>query len=457
MFEQIAGGLALKQILLYSLIFGVFVGLAWLARFFLRRIARKLALKTGTHLDDAIVSALEKPVMAVIILVGVYLAILSFPMDAIMRRYASQGLGIVLGLLSIYIAVASFNAVVRWYRQEVMSKRKVVALTGRFLTLFWLTILIAAVLLAVLVALRILGIDAAPITGWLGEHVWRIIFIAVLSMVVIVTMGELVPRLVVRTLARRPGETEEEVKKRSDTLSRVLVGTIQVFSFFIAIFMILSELKIDITPILASAGVIGIAIGFGAQSLVRDLVAGLFIILENQYRVGDVVKIADVAGLVEDINLRRTVLRDLDGIVHVVPNGEIRVASNFTKEWSRVNMNVSVAYGEDLDHVISVIDRVGKELAEDPEWAPAILTPPKVNRVDKLGDSGIELKILGETKPIRQWDVMGQLRLRLKRAFDKEGIEIPWPHTKVYFGNTPFNNLNREDKVPEDTSQNKTK
>ena len=129
-------------------------------------------------------------------------------------------------------------------------------------------------------------------------------------------------------------------------------------------------------------------------------------------------------------------LRDLDGIVHVVPNGEIRVASNFTKEWSRVNMNISVAYGEDLDHVISVINGVGKELAEDPEWSPVILTPPKVNRVDNLGDSGIELKILGETKPIHQWDVMGQLRLRLKKAFDKEGIEIPWPHTKVYFGNS---------------------
>jgi small conductance mechanosensitive channel len=170
---------------------------------------------------------------------------------------------------------------------------------------------------------------------------------------------------------------------------------------------------------------------------VKDIVAGLFIILENQYRVGDVVRIADVSGIVEDINLRRTALRDLDGIVHVVPNGEIRVASNFTKEWSRVNMNVSVAYGEDLDHVISVINRVGKELAEDSQWAPSILTPPRALRVDNLGNSGIEIKILGETKPIRQWDVMGELRKRLKKAFDEEGIEIPWPHTKVYFGNSP--------------------
>ena len=153
--------------------------------------------------------------------------------------------------------------------------------------------------------------------------------------------------------------------------------------------------------------------------------------------MGDVVKIADVAGLVEDINLRRTVLRDLDGIVHFVPNGEIRVASNYTKELARVNMNVSVAYGEDLDRVISVINRVGKELSEDPAWAPSILTPPQALGVDKLGDSDIEIKILGETKPMRPWAIMRELRLRLKKAFDKEGIEIPWPHTKVYSRNSP--------------------
>ena len=250
-------------------------------------------------------------------------------------------------------------------------------------------------------------------------------------------VSRFIPRLIAVTLARRAGESEEEVRKRADTLSRVLAGAGQVVVLLIAVFMVLSELEIPIAPILAGAGIAGIAIGFGAQSLIKDLIAGLFIILENQYRVGDVVRISDVSGLVEDINLRRTILRDLDGIVHVVPNGEIRVASNFTKEWSRVNLNVRVAYGEDLDHVISVINRVGKELADDPVWAPAILTPPQALRVDNLGDSGIEIKILGNTKPIRQWDVMGELRRRLKKAFDEEGIEIPWPHTKVYFGNLP--------------------
>jgi small conductance mechanosensitive channel len=202
-------------------------------------------------------------------------------------------------------------------------------------------------------------------------------------------------------------------------------------------FMMLSEIGLNIAPMIAGVGVVGIAIGFGAQSLVKDIIAGLFILLENQYRRGDVVKIADASGLVEDINLRRTILRDTDGVVHSVPNGEIRVASNLTKGWSRVNLNIGVGYGTDLDRAIAVINRVGKELAEDPAWSAQILKPPQVLRVDNLGDSAIDIKILGDTKPMQQWAVTGELRLRLKKAFDQEDIEIPWPHMKVYFGNAP--------------------
>jgi len=142
---------------------------------------------------------------------------------------------------------------------------------------------------------------------------------------------------------------------------------------------------------------------------------------------------------VEEINLRKTVLRDLDGAVHHVPNGEIKVASNYTRRFARVNMNISVDYATDLDHAISVINRVGQELADDGEWGKVIRSVPQALRVDKFGDSGIEIKILGDVKPMEQWSVMGELRLRLKKAFDAEGIEIPWPHTKVYFGNAPPN------------------
>jgi len=226
------------------------------------------------------------------------------------------------------------------------------------------------------------------------------------------------------------------------------VSTGAVLIIVAAAFMILAEIGINITPVVAGFGIAGIAIGFGAQSVVKDLIAGLFILLENQYSVGDVVRIADISGLVEEINLRRTILRDLDGVVHVVPNGEIRVASNFTQEWSRVNMNVSVGYGEDLDHVIEVLNRIGKEMAAEPYWGELIIGAPQVLRVDAFEDSGIAIKILGETKPIRQWDVMGELRRRIKKVFDEEGIEIPWPHTKVYFGSPPPTGVPTEAPAP---------
>jgi hypothetical protein len=174
----------------------------------------------------------------------------------------------------------------------------------------------------------------------------------------------------------------------------------------------------------AGAGIAGLAVGFGAQNLVKDTINGLFILVENQYGKGDVVNIAGVGGLVEDVNLRRTVLRDLDGAVHSIPNSEVTKSSNLTRGWSRVNMNIGVAYGEDLDRVMGVIDRVGQELEKDPDFGPMILSAPHALRVDAFGESGIEIKILGETQPIRQWDVTGELRRRLKKAFDEEKIEI---------------------------------
>lgn len=436
MIEQIFGQTTTGHWIASLIILAVSIGLAFLFRFFLGRIARKLAAKTATGLDDALVSALSKPVIVIIVTGGVYFAALPLPLAAGASLYLSRGLLALLTLLGIYTASSLVYALAVWYEHEVIGEKET-GLTHRLIVILRILVILIAIFLGALVVLSSLGTQTAPLIGWIGEHGWRIILIVVISLFAILAIGGVIPKVMVATVARRPGELEEEIKKRTETLSRVLVNAIQVAIILATFFMVLSELKIDITPILAGVGVAGIAIGFGAQSLVKDLVAGLFVILEGQYHVGDVVRIADVSGLVEDINLRRTVLRDLDGIVHTVPNGEIRVASNFTKEWSRVNMNISVAYGEDLDRVMAVIDRVGKELAEDPVWASLILTPPRALRVDNLGDSGIEIKILGETKPIRQWDVMGELRKRLKKTFDAEGIEIPWPHTKVYFGNWP--------------------
>ena len=276
----------------------------------------------------------------------------------------------------------------------------------------------------------------ATVVNWMIEHGIRILIIVVVGAVLWFALNKFLPPIVRRAVARtKYKESKEGIEKRANTLLSIFNGVGRVFIVIIGIMMVLSEVGLAITPVLAGFGIVGIAIGFGAQYLIRDLIAGTFIILENQYRVGDVARVADIAGVVEEVTLRKTVLRDLDGIVHHVPNGEIRVASNFTRHYARVNLNVSVGYGTDLDHAISVINRVGKELAEDENWRNVIKSPPQVLRVDNLGDSGIDIKILGDVKPMQQWAVMGELRLRLKKAFDAEGIEIPWPHTKVYFGN----------------------
>jgi len=272
------------------------------------------------------------------------------------------------------------------------------------------------------------------IEAWFLEHGPGILVILAVGLGLWFVLKKLLPPLLRRIIVRAKGESKEGIKKRTDTLLSVFIGAGQVVIILLVLFMILSELEVPIGPALAGLGVVGLAIGFGAQYLIRDLIAGVFVIMENQYRVGDVAKVADVVGVVEAVYLRRTVLRDLDGIVHHVPNGEIRVASNYTRHFARVNLNVSVAYGTDLDHAISVANRVGRELAADDNWGKLLITTPQVLRVNNLGDSGIDIKILGDVKPMQQWAVMGELRLRLKKAFDEEGIEIPWPHVKLYFG-----------------------
>jgi small conductance mechanosensitive channel len=276
----------------------------------------------------------------------------------------------------------------------------------------------------------------ATVVNWLITHGIPILIIVIVGAVLWFALNKFLPPIVRRTVGRtKYKESKEGLEKRTNTLLSIFKGMGRVLIIIVVIIMILDEVGVPITPVLAGFGIAGVAIGFGAQYLIRDLIAGIFIILENQYRVGDVVRVADISGLVEYITLRKTVLRDLDGIVHHVPNGEIKTASNFTRHFSRVNLNVSVGYGTDLDHAIGVINRIGNELAKDAKWRKVIKSPPQVLRVDNLGDSGIDIKILGDVKPIEQWAVMGELRLRLKKAFDAEGIEIPWPHTKVYFGN----------------------
>ena len=224
----------------------------------------------------------------------------------------------------------------------------------------------------------------------------------------------------------------EAEKKREDTLIRIFNSTVSVLIWAVAFMMILSEFGINAGPLIAGAGVMGIAIGFGAQYMIRDFLAGLFIMLENQYRVGDVIEIAGIGGKVEDITLRKTVLRDIDGAVHHVPNGEIKVASNKAQEFSRVHLKIGVAYKEDIDRVSSVLNQVCKEMAEDEQWKDSITKTPEVLGIDDFAESSVVIKVLGETLPLKQWEVARELRKRIKIAFDKENIEIPFPQVSVW-------------------------
>lgn len=256
-----------------------------------------------------------------------------------------------------------------------------------------------------------------------------IIILAYLSRRFLVAIIARLVRKIVVTNSNAPGEDE---KKRRDTLIRIFSRFFSIFVFILAFMMILQEFGIAIGPLLAAAGVAGLAFGFGGQYLIRDLISGLFIILENQYRVDDVVCFDGTCGLVEDIGLRMTTLRDLDGTVHHIPHGEITKVSNLSKYYARVNLNIGVSYKADLDKVIRVINEVGADLANDPEWKEMVIKPPQFLRVDDFGDSAVILKILGETKPLKQWDVTGELRKRIKIAFDKHGIEIPFPQRVIH-------------------------
>lgn len=273
---------------------------------------------------------------------------------------------------------------------------------------------------------------------WFMDTGIRVLVIIAIAVILYFIFKHLIPKFIRRFISQRMADEEDtEIKKRTDTLSSILVIIMGVIILIIAILTILPEFGVNITTLIAGIGVGGLAIAFAAQNLVRDFIAGFFILFEDQYRVGDVVTIAGISGLVEEIGLRRTILRDLDAKVHSVPHGKVEISTNQTRKFSRVNLNISVGYGENLDRVIEIVNRICQEMAQDPKWKEDFISTPTVLRVDNLGDSGIDIKILGDTKPARQWDIMGELRLRIKKTFDSEGIEIPWPHTKVYFGNTP--------------------
>jgi moderate conductance mechanosensitive channel len=210
--------------------------------------------------------------------------------------------------------------------------------------------------------------------------------------------------------------------------------TLNVVILAVSAAVVLGEIGVKIGPILAAAGVIGLAVGFGAQNLVQDVISGFFILLEDQIRVGDVIQTAGKGGLVEKVNLRMVVLRDLHGNVHYIRNGKIDIVTNMTRDFSRFVFDIGVAYREDVDEVIEVIKAIDEEMRADPVFGPDILEPIEILGLDRFADSAVIVRARTKTKPIKQWNVGREFNRRIKKRFDELGIEIPFPHQTVYFG-----------------------
>jgi small conductance mechanosensitive channel len=227
---------------------------------------------------------------------------------------------------------------------------------------------------------------------------------------------------------------EGEAKKRADTLGSLLRYILLVAISLTAFIMILGEFGIAIGPILAAAGVVGLALGFGSQHLVQDIISGFFILLDDEIRVGDYVTTVGKGGTVERLNLRMTVLRDFSGNVHYIRNGQIDIVTNMTKDYSRYLFEIGVAYREDVDEVFEVIKLVDEDLRQDPQYGPMILEPIEIMGLDQFADSALIIKARTKTKPIKQWKVAREFNRRLKKAFDERDIEIPFPHLTLYAG-----------------------
>lgn len=269
------------------------------------------------------------------------------------------------------------------------------------------------------------------VLDWLFSSGLHILLVIILTWIAVKIIKKLSGRLI-QLVAQQ--KDDGEFQKRMQTLGAMVRYVLLFAVIAVAVMIVMKELGIDIGPVLAAAGIVGLAVGFGAQSLVKDIISGFFILLEDQIRVGDVVNIGDKGGLVEKVSLRTTVLRDLAGNVHYVPNGHINVVTNMTKDYSRYVFDIGIAYREDVDEVIKVIKGIDEELRSDPEFKDDILEPIEILGLDQFADSAVVIKARTTTLPIKQWKVGREFNRRLKKRFDELNIEIPFPHVTLYMG-----------------------
>jgi len=264
---------------------------------------------------------------------------------------------------------------------------------------------------------------ASPVIAWIVTHGLKIVVVLAGATILVRVARAVIGRLQHR-IGHGPAERDLEWQRRARTLGGILTRLVTVTVWFVTILMCLREMSIDVLPILTGAGIAGLAIGFGAQNLVRDVISGFFLILEDQVRVGDIARINGVTGAIERVNLRTIVLRDAEGAVHVFPNGTITALANLSKDFSNAIVDVKVTYGENLDQVFGMIKEMGASMLGDPEWAPLLLTPIELVGVESIADGACTIRAKFKTQPLNQGKVANELRRRLATTFAERGVVL---------------------------------
>jgi moderate conductance mechanosensitive channel len=395
----------------------------------LHRYLRRWAEKTENKIDDKILSYVENLIIPLMFLSVLHFisARLPLPLDNI--GCIRKGVIVTAILLIAFSSARLVSAILSSAEIQRDSWQ-------RFLQPLRMLSHVLFLLVAVALSLKVFKVNLTDE----GIRIIRIIGILVGAFVLLRIINLAVAHME-HLVENKDAISMSEAEKRARTLGKIVNSVGLVLVVGVAIMMVLSEFGINIAPIITGAGIAGLAVGFGAQNLVRDIISGFFLILEDQIRVGDVVKINGIGGSVEAINLRTTVLRDLEGIVYIFPNGEIKQVANMSKEYSYSVVSVNVAYKENVDRVMEVLKSIGTELAQDENFRPYILEPIEILGVDSLGDSQVTIKIRMKTLPLKQWAVGRELLRRIKNTFESQHIEIPFPHVAVCFDETskPFN------------------
>jgi moderate conductance mechanosensitive channel len=359
----------------------------------------------------------------------------------------TQALDIALALaLALALAAAASLAVGRLARRLLTAVGRPHAVTdplvpGTIRIIRVVTFLLAFAIFA-FPALDLAGVDlrvglrSQEFGRWAATTGIRIVALLLLAFAIVRILSAVILRAE-RDIAVGTGLDALERRKRAQTISGIARRALSILIWSIALLIVLRELDVDITPVLTGAGIVGLAVGFGAQTLVRDVITGFFLIIEDQVRVGDVALVNGIGGLVEQINLRTIVLRDFEGVVHVVPNGEIKTLANRTKDYSYYVIDLGVSYEDDTDRIVALVREVGAELMNDPALAASILEPVEVVGVDDFKESSVTLRFRIKTIPLKQWEVGRELRRRIKKALDREGIRIPGPKLDITIARFP--------------------